>query len=160
MLWDCRIPLNVLNVRNSIVDLLAICQPSQIVDWTFFTMIVYVLVFDFFCFGSCDNQHHQKEIWSFLMYQSYLNLTEPAHREITKRYPYLCSNLFNTYDKRFESRRYLLWKMMFFSEWHRHTRKKKFPSAPNRRRTYYLPISTLDALPLSYRRLVVARPLN
>ena len=37
---------------------------------------------------------------------------------------------------------------------------KKNPSAPNRSRTYDLPISTSDALPLSYRRLVVARPLN
>ena len=34
------------------------------------------------------------------------------------------------------------------------------PSAPNRSRTYDLPISTSDALPLSYRRIVVARPLN
>ena len=37
------------------------------------------------------------------------------------------------------------------------------PSAPNRSRTYDLPIrsiSTSDALTLSYRRLVVARPLN
>ena len=34
------------------------------------------------------------------------------------------------------------------------------PSAPNRSRTYDLPISTSDALPLNYRRLVVARPLN
>ena len=37
---------------------------------------------------------------------------------------------------------------------------KKNPRAPNRSRTYVLPISTSDALPLSYRRLVVARPLN
>ena len=34
------------------------------------------------------------------------------------------------------------------------------PSAPNRSRTYDLPICTSNALPLSYRRLVVARPLN
>ena len=38
--------------------------------------------------------------------------------------------------------------------------KKKNPSAPNRSRAYGLPISTSDALPLSYRRPVVARPLN
>ena len=38
--------------------------------------------------------------------------------------------------------------------------KDEIPSAPNRSRTYDLPISTLDALPLSYRRLVVARPLT
>ena len=37
---------------------------------------------------------------------------------------------------------------------------KTNPSAPNRSRAYDLPISTSDALPLSYRRLVVARPLN
>ena len=51
---------------------------------------------------------------------------------------------------------------MFFSQWHRHTRKKKNLSAPNRSRIYMydLAISTSDALPLSYRRLVVARPLN
>ena len=41
-----------------------------------------------------------------------------------------------------------------------YSEKKKFPSAPNRSRTYDLPISTSDALPLSYRRLVVARQLN
>ena len=39
-------------------------------------------------------------------------------------------------------------------------RKKKNPSAPNRSPTYNLPITSSDALPLSYRRLVVARPLN
>ena len=38
--------------------------------------------------------------------------------------------------------------------------EKEIPRAPNRSRTYDLPISTSDALPLSYRRLVVARPLN
>ena len=38
-------------------------------------------------------------------------------------------------------------------------KEKKKPSAPgNRSRTYDLPISTSDALPLSYRRVVVARP--
>ena len=39
---------------------------------------------------------------------------------------------------------------------------KKDPSAPNRSRTYDLPITSSDELPLSYRRLVVAncRPLN
>ena len=59
-------------------------------------------------------------------------------------------------------------KLYFVPEWlvsgvvgvHRHTRKKEIPSAPSRSRTYDLPISTSDALPLSYRRLVVARPLN
>ena len=38
--------------------------------------------------------------------------------------------------------------------------EKEIPSAPNRSRTYDLPISTSDALPLSYRRLVVAKSLN
>ena len=35
-----------------------------------------------------------------------------------------------------------------------------YPSAPNRSRTFDLPIASSDALPLSYRRLVVARTLN
>lgn len=34
------------------------------------------------------------------------------------------------------------------------------PSAPNRSGTYDLPMTSSDALPLSFRRLVVARPLN
>ena len=38
--------------------------------------------------------------------------------------------------------------------------KNKNPCAPNRSRTYDIPITTSDALPLSKRRLVVARPLN
>ena len=38
--------------------------------------------------------------------------------------------------------------------------EKEIPSAPNRSRTYDLPISTSDALPLSYRRLVVARTFD
>ena len=43
------------------------------------------------------------------------------------------------------------WKMMFFCQWHRHTRIKiKNPSAPNRIQTYDPPISTSDALPLSH----------
>ena len=37
-----------------------------------------------------------------------------------------------------------------------YSEKKEIPSAPNRSRTYDLPISTSDALPLSYRRLEVA----
>ena len=50
---------------------------------------------------------------------------------------------------------------VFLSVTQAHTRiKKKIPGAPNRSRTYDLQISTSDALPLSYRRLVVARPLN
>ena len=38
--------------------------------------------------------------------------------------------------------------------------KEKNRSAPNMSQTYELPISTSDAVPLSYRRLVVARPIN
>ena len=34
--------------------------------------------------------------------------------------------------------------------------KKEIASSPNRRRTYDLPISTSDAQPMSYMRLVVA----
>ena len=37
---------------------------------------------------------------------------------------------------------------------------KENPSAPSRSRTYDLPITSSDALLLSYRRLVVAGPLN
>ena len=40
---------------------------------------------------------------------------------------------------------------------------KKNPSATNRSQTYDVPVSTSDALPLSYRRLVIAmiaKPLN
>ena len=40
------------------------------------------------------------------------------------------------------SKQSLNWKTMFFTQWHRHTRKKKSPSSPNRSRTYDLPIST------------------
>ena len=39
-------------------------------------------------------------------------------------------------------------------------KEKSEYSTPNRSRTYDLPISTSDPLSLSYRRLVVARPLN
>ena len=49
---------------------------------------------------------------------------------------------------------------MFFCQWHRHTRIQKVTSTPNKCWTYYLPITSSNALPLSYRRLVVARPLN
>ena len=40
--------------------------------------------------------------------------------------------------------------------------EKENPSAPNRSKTYMydLPISTLDALLLSYKRFVVAKPLK
>ena len=38
--------------------------------------------------------------------------------------------------------------------------KEKNLSAPNKSQTYDLPITSSDALPLSYRRLVAARPLN
>ena len=38
--------------------------------------------------------------------------------------------------------------------------KKEMPSTLNRSRTYDFPISTSDALPLSYRRPVVAKPLT
>ena len=38
--------------------------------------------------------------------------------------------------------------------------KKKLPSSPNRSRTYDLPITSSDALPLSYRRLVGAKAIK
>ena len=49
---------------------------------------------------------------------------------------------------------------VFLSVAQAHSDKKKNSSGPNRSRTYDLPISTSDALPLSYRRLVVAGPLK
>ena len=38
--------------------------------------------------------------------------------------------------------------------------EKEMPSSPNRSRTYDLPITSLDALPLSYRRLVGAKAIK
>ena len=37
--------------------------------------------------------------------------------------------------------------------------EKEIPSSPNRSRTYDLPITSSDALPLSYRRLVGAKAI-
>ena len=37
---------------------------------------------------------------------------------------------------------------------------KEIPSSPNRSRTYDLPITSSDALPLSYRRLVGAKVIK
>ena len=51
----------------------------------------------------------------------------------------------------------MLW---LFSQWQRHTQKKENPSSPNRSQTYDLPITSLDALPLSYRRLVGAKAIK
>ena len=38
--------------------------------------------------------------------------------------------------------------------------ERKNQSAPNRSQTYDVPITSSETLPLSYRRLVVPRPLN
>ena len=38
--------------------------------------------------------------------------------------------------------------------------EKEIPSSPNRSRTYDLPITSSDALPLSYRRLVGAKAIK
>ena len=40
------------------------------------------------------------------------------------------------------------------------TQEKEIPSSPNRSRTYDLPITSSDALPLSYRRLVGAKAIK
>ena len=48
---------------------------------------------------------------------------------------------------------------VLFSDWRRQPWKTN-PSAPIMSRTYDLPITSSDALPLSYRRFVGARPLN
>ena len=48
----------------------------------------------------------------------------------------------------------VLWEWYFFSQWHRHTRKKKFRVLPTGVEPTTFPITSSDALPLSYRRLV------
>lgn len=48
-------------------------------------------------------------------------------------------------------------KDVIFLHCHMHTRKKN-PNFPDRNRNYSLPITSSDALPLSYRRLVGAWP--
>ena len=45
-------------------------------------------------------------------------------------------------------------RMMYYSVMAQANSEKEIPSAPVRSRTYDLPITSLDALPLSYRRLV------
>ena len=50
-------------------------------------------------------------------------------------------------------------RMMCYSVMTQAYSEKEIPSSPNRSRTYDLPITSSDALPLSHRRLVL-RPLN
>ena len=50
--------------------------------------------------------------------------------------------------------------MIFFPVMTQAYLEKEIPSSPNRSRTYDLPITSLDALPLSYRRLVGAKAIK
>ena len=50
--------------------------------------------------------------------------------------------------------------MMCYSVMTQAYSEKEIPSSPNRSRTYDLPITSLDALPLSYRRLVGAKAVK
>ena len=51
---------------------------------------------------------------------------------------------------------YVKVRMMFYSVMAQAYSEKEIPSSPSRSRTYDLPITSSDALPLSYRRLVGA----
>ena len=50
--------------------------------------------------------------------------------------------------------------MMCYSVMTQAYSEKEIPSSPNRSRTYDLPITSSDALPLSYRRLVGAKAIK
>ena len=50
-------------------------------------------------------------------------------------------------------------RMMYYSAMTQAYSEKEIPSSPNRSRTYDLPITSLDAVPLSYRRLVGAKAM-
>ena len=51
-------------------------------------------------------------------------------------------------------------RMMCYSVMTQAYSEKEIPSSPNRSRTYDLPITSSDALPLSYRRLVGAKAIK
>ena len=51
-------------------------------------------------------------------------------------------------------------RMMYYSVMTQPYSEKEIPSSPNRSRTYDLPITSSDALPLSYRRLVGAKAIK
>ena len=50
--------------------------------------------------------------------------------------------------------------MIYYSVMAQAYSEKEIPSSPNRSRTYDLPITSSDALPLSYRRLVGAKAIK
>ena len=50
--------------------------------------------------------------------------------------------------------------MMYYSVMTQAFSEKEIPSSPNRSRTYDLPITSTEALPLSYRRLVGAEAIK
>ena len=51
-------------------------------------------------------------------------------------------------------------RMMYYSVMTQAYSEKEIPSSPNRSRTYNLPITSSDVLPLSYRRLVGAKAIK
>ena len=51
-------------------------------------------------------------------------------------------------------------RMMYYSVMTQAYSEKEIPSSPNRSRIYDLPITSSDALPLSYRRLVGAKAIK
>ena len=51
-------------------------------------------------------------------------------------------------------------RMMYYSVMTQAYSEKEIPSSPNRSRTYDIPITSSDALPLSYRRLVGAKAIK
>ena len=51
-------------------------------------------------------------------------------------------------------------RLMFYSVMTQAYSEKEIPSSPNRSRTYDLPITSSDALPLSFRRLVGAKAIK
>ena len=55
---------------------------------------------------------------------------------------------------------YFYLRMMCYSVMTQAYSEKEIPSSPNRSRTYDLPITSSDALPLSYRRLVGAKAIK
>ena len=55
---------------------------------------------------------------------------------------------------------YTIMRMMYYSVMTQAYSEKEIPSSPNRSRTYDLPITSSDALPLSYRRLVGAKVMG
>ena len=67
---------------------------------------------------------------------------------------------FNLISNSTQYRTCILMRMMCYSVMTQAYSEKEIPSSPNRSRTYDLPITSSDALPLSYRRLVGAKAIK